>query len=62
MARADRLKADGVKDREGHETEMKQLLQTLKVASSDSDEQMRDGGGGGLAGFFPARVQSPKIV
>ena len=58
MARADRLKAEGVRERAGHEAEMKQLLQTMKVASADSDDQMRDGTG--LGGLFSTRQPSPK--
>lgn len=58
MTRADKLKADSVKEKERHETEMKQLLQTLKMTASDSDEQpMRDGG---LGGLFSTRQQSPR--
>lgn len=56
MARADKLKADGVKEKEHHDAEMKQLLQTLKVAASDSDDQMKDG----LGGLFSTRQPSPK--
>ena len=59
MSRADKLKADGMRERENHETEMKQLVQTLKMAASDSDEQipMSDGG---LGGLFSTRQPSPK--
>ena len=56
MTRADKLKAEGVREKERHETEMKQLLQTLKVAASDSDDQMKDG----LGGLFSTRQPSPK--
>ncbi len=53
MARADRLKGESVKDKEKHETEVKQLVQTLKVASGPSEtedpsSQFRDGGLGDM--------------
>lgn len=49
MSRADKLKGEGVKEKEKHETEVKQLVQTLKVAAASSDmddhtAQLRDGG------------------
>ena len=50
MARADKQKAEGMREKERHDSEMKQLLQTLKVASSDpsvtGEDHMRDGMGG----------------
>ncbi len=60
MARADRQKADGMREKEKHEVETKQLLQTLKVASSDpgvtggEDQEMRDGTLGGLFSTRPS--------
>ena len=52
MARADKLKAEGVRQKEKHEAETKELWKTLKVASSDpsmgGEDQMRDGSLGGL--------------
>ena len=56
MTRADHLKSEGVQEKERHDAEIKQLWQTLKVASSDAEE-MRDGGG--LGGLFS--TQQPTI-
>ena len=48
MSRADRLKGEGVREKEKHEAEVKQLVQTLKVATGppemeDPSSQLRDG-------------------
>ena len=61
MARADKQKADGMREKDRHETEIKQLWQTLKIASSDpggtGDEQgMKDG----LGGLFSTRTSPGK--
>jgi len=59
MSRADRLKAEAVKEKDRHDVEVKQLAQTLKVASGPSDaedpsSQFRDGGLGDMyAGDSP---------
>ena len=58
MARADKQKADGVREKERHETETKQLCQTMKVASSDpgtGEDQ-----GGSLGGLFSTRSSPGK--
>ena len=53
MSRADKLKGEGVREKEKHDTEVKQLVQTLKVAAGSSDmddhtSQLRDAGIGEL--------------
>ena len=40
MLRANQMKADGMKEKDKHDQESKQLRQTLKVAMSDGTDPM----------------------
>ena len=59
MSRADGLKGEAMKEKDKHDVEVKQLVQTLKVAagpadSEDPSSQFRDGGLGDMfAGDSP---------
>ncbi len=60
MSRADKMKLEGVKEKERHDDEVKMLWQTLKVAANSDGEDQMQRDGGGLGGLFSTGQLSPK--
>lgn len=59
MARADKQKAEGSREKERQEAEVKQLWQTMKLASASDAPEDLDIRDGNLGGLFTTH-QSPK--